>query len=45
MGAVFLGPRTGRFAPNGVVNSMPGHSTVLATLGRDVLVDPKLTPG
>eukprot|EP00227_Mantoniella_beaufortii_P007662 CAMPEP_0197592266 /NCGR_PEP_ID=MMETSP1326-20131121/14999_1 /TAXON_ID=1155430 /ORGANISM="Genus nov. species nov., Strain RCC2288" /LENGTH=459 /DNA_ID=CAMNT_0043157949 /DNA_START=67 /DNA_END=1446 /DNA_ORIENTATION=- len=38
MGAIFLGPRTGRFAPNtGEVRDMPGHSTVLAALGTFIL--------
>jgi len=37
MGAIFLGPRTGRFAPNGDVQDMPGHSTVLATIGTFIL--------
>ena len=38
MGAIFLGPRTGRFAPRtGEVQDMPGHSTVLAALGTFIL--------
>jgi Amt family ammonium transporter len=37
MGAIFLGPRTGRFAEDGSVNPMPGHSSVLAALGTMIL--------
>jgi len=37
VGAVFLGPRTGRFTPTGAVVDMPGHSTVLAALGTFIL--------
>jgi len=37
MGAIFLGPRYGRFRENGEVVDMPGHSTVLATLGTFIL--------
>jgi Amt family ammonium transporter len=37
MGAIFLGPRTGRFAEDGTVNPMPGHSSVLAALGTMIL--------
>ena len=38
MGAIALGPRTGRFAPRtGEVQDMPGHSTVLAALGTFIL--------
>lgn len=38
MGAIILGPRTGRFAPRtGEVQPMPGHSTVLAALGTFIL--------
>lgn len=38
MGAIILGPRTGRFAPRtGEVQDMPGHSTVLAALGTFIL--------
>merc|ERR550537_23833 len=37
MGALFLGPRTGRFAEDGSVNPMPGHSSVLAALGTMIL--------
>ena len=38
MGAIFLGPRVGRFAPRtGEVQQMPGHSTVLAALGTFIL--------
>jgi len=37
MGAIFLGPRSGRFSPDGRVIDMPGHSTVLAALGTFIL--------
>jgi len=37
MGAVFLGPRIGRFRDDGTVVDMPGHSTVLAALGTFIL--------
>jgi len=33
VGAVILGPRIGRFDENGKPNNIPGHSTVLVTLG------------
>eukprot|EP00899_Mesostigma_viride_P015389 jgi/Mesvir1/23851/Mv10654-RA.1 len=33
VGAIFCGPRLGRFAEDGRVIDMPGHSTVLAALG------------
>mmetsp|Transcript_17800 Transcript_17800/g.60733 ORF Transcript_17800/g.60733 Transcript_17800/m.60733 type:complete len:444 (-) Transcript_17800:126-1457(-) len=37
MGAIALGPRKGRFTTDGQVVDMPGHSTVLATLGTFIL--------
>jgi len=37
MGAIFLGPRTVRFRPDGTVVEMKGHSTVLAALGTFIL--------
>mmetsp|Transcript_10004 Transcript_10004/g.13606 ORF Transcript_10004/g.13606 Transcript_10004/m.13606 type:complete len:458 (+) Transcript_10004:320-1693(+) len=37
MGAIFLGPRTGRFDLDGKVVDMPGHSSVLAALGTFIL--------
>jgi Amt family ammonium transporter len=37
MGAIFLGPRAGRFNDAGQVMPMPGHSTVLAALGTFIL--------
>jgi Amt family ammonium transporter len=37
MGAWIVGPRTGRFAPDGRVNPMPGHSAPLVVLGTFVL--------
>ncbi|KAJ1624091.1 ammonium transporter AmtB-like domain-containing protein [Pavlovales sp. CCMP2436] len=33
VGAIFLGPRIGRFDENGKVVAMPGHSSVLQVLG------------
>ncbi len=32
-----MGPRIGRFEVDGTVNSIPGHSTVLITLGAFIL--------
>jgi len=37
VGAIFLGPRTGRFSPSGEVIDMPGHSSVLVALGTFIL--------
>jgi Amt family ammonium transporter len=37
MGAMIVGPRTGRFASDGRVNPMPGHSAPLVVLGTFVL--------
>ena len=37
MGAMVVGPRTGRFASDGRVNPMPGHSAPLVVLGTFVL--------
>jgi Amt family ammonium transporter len=36
-GALVLGPRIGKYNPDGSVNSLPGHSLPLATLGVFVL--------
>ena len=36
-GAIFLGPRTGRFSPSGETVDMPGHSSVLVALGTFIL--------
>jgi len=33
VGTTMLGPRIGRFDENGKPNNIPGHSTVLVTLG------------
>jgi ammonium transporter, Amt family len=33
IGTVALGPRIGKFEENGKANPIPGHSTVLTTLG------------
>jgi Amt family ammonium transporter len=37
MGAWIVGPRTGRFASDGRVNPMPGHSAPLVVLGTFIL--------
>ena len=37
MGAMVVGPRTGRFASDGRVNPMPGHSAPLVVLGTFIL--------
>ena len=37
MGAMIVGPRTGRFASDGRVNPMPGHSAPLVVLGTFIL--------
>lgn len=37
VGAIFLGPRTGRFSPSGECIDMPGHSSVLVALGTFIL--------
>ena len=37
VGAIFLGPRTGRFSPSGESIDMPGHSSVLVALGTFIL--------
>jgi ammonium transporter, Amt family len=37
MGAAFLGPRIGRFNPDGSANAMPGHNMSIATLGCLIL--------
>ena len=37
MGAWIVGPRTGRFAPDGRVNPMPGHSAPLVVFGSFIL--------
>jgi Amt family ammonium transporter len=36
-GAIVLGPRIGRYGPNGKAQAMPGHNLALATLGVFVL--------
>ena len=36
-GAIILGPRIGKFGPNGEVRATPGHELSLATLGTFVL--------
>ena len=35
---IFIGPRIGRFAENGKVRAMPGHSVPLASLGGFILL-------
>ena len=37
MGAMIVGPRTGRFSADGRVNPMPGHSAPLVVLGTFIL--------
>ena len=37
VGAVCVGPRTGRFTKEGVANPMPGHSMVMCSLGVMIL--------
>ena len=37
MGAAIVGPRTGRFDPNGRVIAMPGHNASLVVLGTFIL--------
>lgn len=37
VGVLFLGPRIGKYAKDGSVNAIPGHSIALATLGGLVL--------
>ncbi len=36
-GAIILGPRFGKFGPNGRINSIPGHNMALALIGTLVL--------
>ena len=36
-GVLILGPRTGRYGPNGKVNAFPGHNLSMATIGCFVL--------
>jgi len=37
MGALIVGPRTGRFSPDGRVNPMPGHSAPFVVIGTFIL--------
>lgn len=37
MGAAFLGPREGKYRPEGGVNAIPGHNMSIATLGCLIL--------
>jgi ammonium transporter, Amt family len=37
MGAIFLGPRLGRYKADGTVTAMPGHNMAIATLGCLIL--------
>jgi Amt family ammonium transporter len=37
MGAAFLGPRIGKFNPNGSANALPAHNMSIATLGCLIL--------
>jgi len=36
-GAIILGPRLGKYGPNGVVRAIPGHNILLASLGVFIL--------
>ena len=38
VGALFLGPRVGRFNPDGTSREIPGHSVSLAALGAFILM-------
>ena len=33
VGAIIIGPRLGKYGPNGTINAIPGHSMPLATIG------------
>ncbi|CAK8687801.1 unnamed protein product [Clavelina lepadiformis] len=37
IGAIFLGPRIGRFNRDGTINDIPGHSVTVAALGAFIL--------
>uniref|UniRef100_H2YUH5 Ammonium transporter AmtB-like domain-containing protein n=1 Tax=Ciona savignyi TaxID=51511 RepID=H2YUH5_CIOSA len=37
VGAIALGPRIGRFKPDGTVNDLPGHTVTVAALGGFIL--------
>ena len=37
MGAILVGPRTGRFGPDGKAVPMPGHNAALVVLGTFIL--------
>ncbi|TCL55153.1 ammonium transporter [Hydrogenispora ethanolica] len=37
MGATILGPRIGKYSPDGKVNAIPGHNLVIAALGVFIL--------
>ncbi len=37
MGAIIVGPRIGKYGPNGSINPIPGHSISLAALGVFIL--------
>jgi len=37
VGAIFLGPRLGKFGPRGRVNAIPGHNITVASLGMFIL--------
>lgn len=36
-GAIILGPRLGKYSPNGISNAIPGHNITLAALGVFIL--------
>lgn len=37
VGIIILGPRLGKYGPNGKINAIPGHSMAMATIGVFVL--------
>lgn len=37
VGAIFLGPRKGKFGPGGRVNAIPGHNIAIGSLGMFIL--------
>ncbi|MEZ4494509.1 MAG: ammonium transporter [Dehalococcoidia bacterium] len=37
VGAIMVGPRLGKYGPNGEVNAIPGHNIAIATLGMFIL--------
>lgn len=41
MGAIFLGPRIGKYGPDGKPRAIPGHSIPFAVIGAFILLDRK----